>query len=311
MKRAEGLSAPVLHEKPSEQQDRALRRYSENAWLIERAMEIAPWDQTLSAGISKLMKAATPDWDHVDPSHSEVRGREVATRLRPWLEMAQKLPPAKQAAALLVADRIVVMEEEDGNLEPQPNEKYASQEKPSGKPPKSVAQVELERLGAQFSYEEGSERYFYTCNWLQRSYDVDPNGRAGELAFIALMRRGFDTSVNCAKGSDQFREVIRRGGEFIRGNRSADIEARVHFMVGDAYRDIVALAAGLEGDNYADPNNYKAEAAEAPARAMAEFRAGLALDDKSEDSKIAKQHLASLEAGETPHSTRFYCQLLD
>jgi len=27
------------------------------------------------------------------------------------------------------------------------------------------------------------------------------------------MRRGFDTSANCANGSDQFREVIRRGGE--------------------------------------------------------------------------------------------------
>ena len=42
-----------------------------------------------------------------------------------------------------------------------------------------------------------------------------------------------------------------------------------------------------------------------------EYQAGLALDDKSDASKIAKHHLGSLEAGEAPHDTRFYCQLLD
>jgi len=117
--------------------------------------------------------------------------------------------------------------------------------------------------------------------------------------------------VKCANGSDQFREVIRRGGEFLREHRSADVEARVHFMIGDAYRDIVALAAGLRGDNYADPNDYKPEAADARTKAIASYRAGLALDDKSEVSKIARQHLRSLEAGEAPRNMRFYCQLLD
>jgi len=82
-------------------------------------------------------------------------------------------------------------------------------------------------------------------------------------------------------------------------------------MMGGAYRDIVALASGLQDDNYADPNNYKSEASEARTKAIAEYRAGLALDDKSEPSRIARQHLGSLEAGEAPHDARFYCQVLD
>src|SRR6516165_9961636 len=70
-------SAPVSSEKPSEQQVRALRRYNENAWFVQQAMQLGPWDETLGAAVSKLVKEATPDWDHADPSHSEIRGPEV------------------------------------------------------------------------------------------------------------------------------------------------------------------------------------------------------------------------------------------
>src|SRR5262249_32385860 len=153
----------------------------------------------------------TPDWDRADSTHREIRGPEVATRLRPWLEMTQKLDSSKQAAALLVADRIVVMEEEVGNLEAEDSQKPAGGGQPPGKRPKSAAQVELEKLGAQFSYEEGSERYFYTLNWVGRAYELDSKGRAHDLAFLVLMGRGFDTSPNCANGGESFREVIRRG----------------------------------------------------------------------------------------------------
>src|SRR5215475_810532 len=156
----------TLPEKASEQQDRALRRYNENTWFVQQAMQLGAWDERQTVGVSKLVKAATPDWDHANPTHAEIRGPDVATKLQPWLETARKLQPAKQAAALLVADRIVVMEEEDGNLEPQGSQEPTTRGEASGKPPKSTAQMELERLGARFSYEPGSERYLYTLNWL-------------------------------------------------------------------------------------------------------------------------------------------------
>ncbi len=291
----------------SEQQLRALRRYNENAWFVHEAMQVVQLEEPLSVGISKLVKAATPDWDHSNPSHWEFRGREVAVRLRPLVEIANK----RQPVALLIADRIVVMEEEDGNLEPLDSERPAIEGQPLGKRPKSAGQVELEKLGAQFSYEEGSERYFYAFNWLRRAYELDPKGRVGELAFLLLMERGFDASPNCASGSEQFREVIARGSQYLRERRSADVEARVHFMVGDAYRDIVTLAEGNRGDTYADSGKYKPEAADARTKAMAEYRAGLALDEKSEAALIATQRLRSLEAGKAPSDWRFYCQQLE
>lgn len=307
----EPSSAAAMPSNVSETEARALRRYDQNAWFIQEGVRVAQRNETLNTAISALVAAARPDWDHANPSHAQVRGAEISARLRPWVESAPTLEPAKQAAALVVADRVVVMEEEDGNLEPGESERLSAESKPSENLPKSEAQIQLEKIGARFSYDPTTQRNLYTLNWLQRANEIGQNGRAGDLAFLLLMSRGFDTSQNCKNGNELFRQVLRRGAEYLQQHRSADVEARIHFMMGDAYRDIVALAAGQFGDTYADPTVYKPEAANARTKAVAEYRAGLALDDKSEISSIAKDHLRSLQAGEAPHDVTFYCQVLE
>jgi len=60
-------------------------------------------------------------------------------------------------------------------------------------------------------------------------------------------------------------------------------------MIGDAYRDIVALAAGQQTAKPTPTRlSYKPEAADARTKAIAEHRGGLALEGKSEASSIAK-----------------------
>src|SRR5260370_35685498 len=173
----------------------------------------------------------------------------------------------------------------------------------------SAAQAPLERLGAQFSYDPVSERNLYALNWLQEAYALDTNGRAGELAFLLLMERGFDTAPGCKNGSELFREVVRRGTEYLQTPRSPQIEARIHFLMGDAYRDIVALAAGQHGDTYANSATYKPEQAKPRTKPIAEYRAGLLLDNKSEVSMILKDRLHVLKVGYSPHDTSFHCQI--
>ena len=85
-----------------------------------------------------------------------------------------------------------MLEEEDGNLEPQDSDKPATEGKPSGKRPKSPAQVELEKLGTQFSYEEGSERHFYTFNWLRPAYELEPK----EVRRAEFFRKGGSNCLN-------------------------------------------------------------------------------------------------------------------
>lgn len=166
-------------------------------------MRIANRDETFTGAILTLVKAGRPDWDNSNPSHEQIRGAEVASRLQPWVETIQTLEPAKRVASLLIADRIVVIEEEDDSLEPQDSEKPAAERKPNENRLMSAAQVALERLGAKFSYDPVSERNLYALNWLQEAYELDSNGRAGELAFLLLMERGFaakDPTTVCPCG---------------------------------------------------------------------------------------------------------------
>ena len=295
----------------SEPQVRALRRYNENVWFIQEALRAAQRGETLTAAISKLVKAGRPDWDHSNPSHQQIRGSEISARLRPWVEGSQILEASRRAAVLLAADRVVVIEEEDGNLEPPDSEKPPAEWKPSESRPKSEAQLQLETIGAQFSYDSTTERNLYGLNWLRQADELNANGRAGELAFLLLMKKGFDIFPGCKNGNELFREVLRRGSEYLRQRRSADVEARVHFMMGDAYRDIVALSEGQHGDSYADAAKYKPEEAHARTNAIAQYRAGLAFEDKSETSSIAKERLRLLRVGEPPHDLSFYCEILD
>jgi len=309
--RAEAVIAEVIPANASETQGRALRRYNENAWFLQDAMRAAQQSDALNAGILELLRAGKPDWDHSNPTHQHIRGAEISTRLRPWLEAAQTLEPAKRAAALLVADRIVTMEEEDGNLEPLDSEKAPAGAADTEKKRKSAGQLALANLGAKFSYDSGSERNLYTSNWLREAYELDQNDRAGELVFLLLMKSGFNTSPGCEGGEELFRKVLQRGSEYLKQKRSPGVEARIHFQMGNAYRDIVALAAGQHGDTYANPAKYKPEAADAKTKAIAEYRAGLALDDKSYVASVAKERLEALQAGKAPHDTSFYCETLD
>src|SRR6266853_2277964 len=127
----------------SETELRALRRYNENAWFIQQAIQIAQRDETLTGAILALVRARRPDWDNSNASHQQIRGAEVASRLQPWVATIQTLEPAKRAASLLIADRIVVIEEEDGNLEPQDSEKTAAESKPDENRPMSAAQAPM------------------------------------------------------------------------------------------------------------------------------------------------------------------------
>ncbi len=306
--------APVAEAIPanaSETQARALRRYNENAWFVQQALRAAQQSEALNSSILALLKAGRPDWDESNPSHQQIRGAAVPASLGPWIESAKSLEPAKRAAALLVADRIVVIEEDDGNLEPLESERLPVGTPSSVKRPKTVGQIQLESLGSKFSYDSGSERNLYASNWLKEAYELDKNGSAGELAFLLMMKSGFNTSPGCEGGEELFRQVLQRGAEYLKQKRSADVEARVHFMLGDAYRDIVVLAAGQHGDTYANPAKYKSEAPAAKIKAIAEYRTGLALEDKSYVASIANQRLKALQAGKVPHDTSFYCQTLD
>ena len=105
---------------------------------------------------------------------------------------------------------------------------------------------ELTELGARFDWNEIAREAFYVRNWQREARDLDLDGPIGQMAVIGLSTRGF-----CGTGftSDAFRQVIREGNALLAKGLDASTAAQVHFMVGDAYSDMVAIAGGNFGPN--------------------------------------------------------------
>jgi hypothetical protein len=106
-------------------------------------------------------------------------------------------------------------------------------------------------------------------------------------------------------GSDTFRKVISEGEALLTQKIDAPTAAQVHFMVGDAYSDMVAIAGGV------DPNGDYTSAdlgsdVGSRAKALEHYRAGLAVDNTSESAKDAWHQAWHLAAGLVPR-TRYAC----
>jgi hypothetical protein len=208
-----------------------------------------------------------------------------------WLHAAEGLPPERRAAALFVADlaldrtRCAVHlcgQGDSAKLEP------------------------LRALGAEFVYSELGGGWEYTNNWLVQARTLGGDGPVGDAAFMILLKRGFNLSGMCDAGSDGFRKVIAEGEAFLGRRGSAPVAAAVHFLVAEAYSDIVALARG-DGAEYADSTAYQAEAPGAARSALAHYRAVINAGDTTALARAAWTRAFRLLAGAPSMGTAFFC----
>ncbi len=263
-------------------------QYGQEAALVGEAARLSGLDQSkVTRLMSVLAQAESAFTERTHPNLPALKSAAVAT-LGEWLGSARSLDAARRAPALLSADRVlanqavvyVLAQDED-----------------------SATREALQALGAHFVYAQLGATYVYTHTWLNEALRLDPDGRAGVLAFMSLARAGFDTTGMCEGG---FSAVIERGEQFIPRLRDTTLKAELHVLVGDAHADIVGLAAGL-GQGYADTGAYVARAPEARAKAVAHYRAGLALDHGSAMARRAWLGAWRLLAGLPPSTTHFFC----
>ena len=192
----------------------------------------------------------------------------IATR-----DTAPHLEPTRRAAALLAADLV----------------RYAAV--PFPPPPRSPAITLYETLQSLIT--ESAVRGFdpasaFSRPWLWKAYELDSLGRAGHLAFIRLLARGFNPERECAREVEFYRTMIDRGEADL---RRGDTDPRVHFYLAVAYKGIFDLSQTTPGD-YVDsvPPNSEGEAARL--EALDHFRTALA----SLQSKAFRQEALMLGA---------------
>jgi hypothetical protein len=92
------------------------------------------------------------------------------------------------------------------------------------------------------------------------------------------------------------------------GDPEAHSAAQAHFLIGDAYSDMVAAAnqsQDFRGTDHAD--KYKSKAGIARSKALEHYTSGLASDDASVESKDAWLQAWHLFAGLQPETRSRYC----
>jgi hypothetical protein len=253
---------------------------------FHHAVDMAGVDAALSGQLQKLYEEVFRASGSTEQTQQPGNPRQLESLipvLREWLTASKSSTPVKRAAGLLAADLFLagVEDSNDGFLGDPKNPQFRS---------------EMEQLGAVFQLNEIAGRYFYTRNWSKQAQEFDPDGKVGEMALL----------VSLARPSCDFRNVLLDGERPLAKGLDASTSAQVHFIVGDAYSDIVAIAGGAETDGEYDLAELRNEAVSARAKALEHYRAGLAGDATSKSAKDAWRQAWHLLAGLLPR-TRNVC----
>ncbi|MFI5279414.1 MAG: hypothetical protein ACHQU1_02875 [Gemmatimonadales bacterium] len=253
---------------------------------LDSALGLAQLDTALSSPLLAALK----DEGSTAP-RSAAAGDSLVRPLVRWLRAAAPLAPPRKAAALYVADQVLARamcghrlceKEDDAALAP------------------------LKALGAQFSWGELGGTIIYHHTLLTQARALARDTPLGDRILIAQLLSGFDFSGACTGGAEGFRRVIENGERYLTRLPESPIAPDVHYLVGDAWRDVVALAHGAAGE-YGDSSRYKAEAPDAARKALAHYVAAMRAGAGHPAARAAWSRAWWLRAGLVPRDVRFYC----
>jgi hypothetical protein len=277
-----------------ESPDRGLKMYRyrsiEND-QFHRAAALAEVDNALTDRVTRLFDAcfvATGTPERPEPCDQKPR-ETVLPALTAWLEATKGSTPQRRAAALYVADQVLVTAGRWG--QPEWSDRA-----------KANVRSGLEKLGATFTYYDPCGCYESLGSWLDEARKLDPDGTIGQMAVLVTVARGGSTKIGNDEQPDIFRTVIADGEWLLMKNPSPANAAQIHFIIGDAYSDMVALAGGAAPDYEESFTSQEADAARE--KALQHYGMGLAIDNASESARDASLQAWHLRAGLLPE-TRF------
>jgi hypothetical protein len=211
--------------------------------------------------------------------------------LRRWLNAAAGMPASRRAAALYVADQVLARTRCLFRA-------CAIAD--------SAALAPLRALGATFGYSALGATWVYERTWLLQARALDRDSPLGQRILLEQMALAFDYSGMCREGPEGFRRVIETGERYLERVPDSPVAAEVRWYLGEAYRDIVALAGGAQAW-YADASRYAGEAPGARRRAVEQYRAAIRAGAGGPTARAAWRRAWWLLAGLMPRDVRFLC----
>jgi len=169
---------------------------------------------------------------------------------------------------------------------------------------------EFDRRKLTLQYSELGGGFYYQRDLLWKVWQQYSATDWGERAFVLLLDQGWDTSTICAKGSEQFREVIRQGTSFLEEHPASPYRPVVTSMVAQAYATWWSLANETTTSpmaDYVDPKLYREGSEPARLKAMGYFEEVARLDPDTKFGEYARQILPALGQRQVQTNYRFFC----
>ena len=286
--------------KEAEQFRHAVSLAGVEAALSQRMQSLYDLDVQTANGLqnrlAKMCEVRCPETQTRLPQPSGDDWRKpLVPVLQDWFAALKNADSAHRAAGLVAADFLL---KAFGSVGPFGHLGGIKQSKPAD----DRLRADLEQVGATFDRAFGDGSYYYKGNWVDEARQLAQDTEAGRLALLIWMSRGDGCN---AGGTEFFRTVISQGDALLQKKVDPATAAQVHFMMGDAYADMVFLAEGP------DPNgDYASVKIDEPAvsrtKALEHYRAGMEIDGTSTDAKDAWRQAWKLSAGLLPNA-RYVC----
>ena len=259
--------------------------YQRQVLLINKWIREAGPPPRSSTGILEIVRQARDE----SGKFAEMAPYDIVTILDTWLKGAQGKDSVRQAAAYLVADRVLRLAWHPFGFTD------ASQQL-------AQARTRLKGLGASSELSAASGEMAYAGGWLQQAAHLDPTGPMGQRAALLQLE------ADCAGGDSPqpYYGIVARLEPLVATPGDSEIKWTAQLLEADAYRDVVALASGLGKEN-ADSTKFQPDAETAKTRAIALYQAALAADTASRLAKGGQVALARLTGGLAPNHVRFFC----
>jgi len=276
-----GVTADIVAPRGEKQAD----YYERQVLLINKWIRDAGPPPRSSAGILEIVRQSRDEGG----KFAEMAPYDLVVTLETWLKSAQGKDSVRQAAAYLVADRVLRLAWHPFGFT-DPSQQLAQ------------ARARLKGLGASSELSAASNEMAYAGGWLQQAAHLDPNGPMGQRAAM------LELEADCAGGDSPqaYYGIVQRLEPLVAAPADSEVKWTAQILEADAYRDIVALASGLGKEN-ADSTKFVPEAESAKTKAIALYQAALAGDAVSRLAKGGQATLARLTGGLAPNHVRFFC----
>jgi len=212
---------------------------------------------------------------------------QLASALESVIKQASTRDSATQAAAYLVADRVL-------RIAWRPFRLNMIEQKPQ--------RNQLKTVGAESFLVEASGETEYAGDWLRQAIRLDPHGSIGQRAVL------LELESDCASGSspDNYHSFIERLDSLVAAPADSEVKSTAQILEADAYRDMFALAHGF-GKGNADSTQFLPEADVAKLKAIALYESALASDSTSRLARGGKLAHDRLVSSQPPDHVRFFC----